>query len=370
MRIWLFPLVLIAALGATPVRAEIQDADYARLNHGIVNQHVIPRYQQFAAATEKLVRAADHTCAAKPATDLDGLKSAFVNAMAAWESIQHVRFGPVEFFSRGSRIYFWPDPRGSAGRQLDELLAKRDAAALEPEAFAKGSVAVQGFPALEILLYGNGASAKLQAANEDAAYRCAVVTAIAHNLNAIGHDLDEEWTGGDDPYGALLDRAGPDELRFRHASEVTVELFKSLYAAVELVADHKLARPLGMSAKSARPRLAEAWRSRQSLNNIRNNLAAAQAMYAGENGGAGISGFVRDVVGDKALDALMTRAFAQTLATANGITVPLEGGSANAQSRPQFDKLLREAKALKLLLTVRLAPALDVPVGFNSLDGD
>jgi predicted lipoprotein len=370
MRIWLFPLVLIAALGATPVRAEIQDADYARLNHSIVNQHVIPRYQQFAGAAEKLAAAADHTCAAKPAEDLDGLKSAFVSAMAAWESIQHVRFGPVEFFSRDSRIYFWPDPRGSAAHQLAELLAAQDAAALEPEAFAKSSVAVQGFPALEILLYGEGAAQKLRAANAEAAYRCAVVKAIAHNLNAMGRDLYGEWTGGDDPYGALLDRAGPDELRFRHASEVTVELFKSLYAAIELVADHKLARPLGASAQAARPRLAEAWRSKQSLNNIRRNLEAAQSMYMGKDGKDGISAFVREVAGDKALDALMTRAFAQTLATAKGITVPLEVGITKAQSRPPFDKLARETKALKTLLVQRLAPALNIPVGFNSLDGD
>jgi predicted lipoprotein len=168
----------------------------------------------------------------------------------------------------------------------------------------------------------------------------------------------------------LRDRAGLDQLRFRDAAEVTVVLFTSLSAAIELVADHKLARPLGTSAKNARPRLAEAWRSRQSLNNIRNNLAAAQAMYGGENGDGGISAFVRDVVGDGALDALMTRAFAQTLATANGITVPLEDGITKAQSRPPFDKLARETKALKTLLTQRLAPALNVPVGFNSLDGD
>ena len=44
-------------------------------------------------------------------------------------------------------------------RMLDEFLAKRDAAALAPDAFSKATVAIQGFPALEALLYGDGGPA-------------------------------------------------------------------------------------------------------------------------------------------------------------------------------------------------------------------
>jgi predicted lipoprotein len=370
MRALIAPFLLIAAaVAATPARAA-EDADYAKLNHAIVNQHIIPRYQQFMTATEKLGAAADKTCAASPATNLDGLKSAFVNAMHAWEGIQHVGFGPVEFFSRGSRIYFWPDPRSTVSRQLDELLNKRDTAALAADSFSKGSVAVQGFPALEILLYGDGAAAKLAASGEDAVYRCTLIKTIAHNLQTMGSEIYGEWTGGDEPYGPLLDKPGPEDLRFHHPSEVTVELFKSLYSVVEIISDHKLARPLGASVQAARPRLAEAWRSKQSLANIRTNLAAAKAMYDGENGSSGISAFVREVAGDTALDALMKRAFTQTLATATDIPIPLEDSVGKAASRPQFDKLAREARALKTLLVQRLAPALNIPVGFNQLDGD
>lgn len=370
MRKMIAPLLLIVTIIAAQPAHAAEESDYAKLNHALVNDHIIPRYQQFMTATEKLAAAADQSCAAIPAKDLAGLKDAFVAAMQAWQGIQHVKFGPVEFFSRGSRISFWPDPRASVGKQIDELLNIRDPDALNPDSFGKGSVAVQGFPALEILLYGEGAEAKLAAAGEDAAYRCAVIKTIAQNLKTMGGELYGEWTGGDDPYGRLLDRPGPDDLRFRHPSEVTVELFKAIYGDIELVADHKLARPLGASVQAARPRLAESWRSKQSLANIRTNLAAAKAMYDGENGGGGISAFVRDAAGDPALDALMKRAFAQTLATATGITVPLEDGVDKTASRAQFDKLSREAKALKTLLTQRLAPALNIPVGFNQLDGD
>lgn len=361
-------LVITLAAAASSSVCAASEENYRRLNQSIVASHIVPRYQAFATAAEALADEADRACASRPAAALEPLKDAFVTAMDSWQSVQHIRFGPVEFFSRASRIAFWPDPRNTVGRQLEELLAKRDAAALAPETFAKGSVAVQGFPALETLLYGEGAAAKLQAAGADADYRCAVIKAITHNLQTMSRDLRDEWTGGDDPYAKLVDRA--DDVRFRHPSDVTIELFKSLYTAIELVADHKLARPLGASPQAARPRLAESWRSKRSLANIRRNLAAAQAMYEGENGSNGISAFVSGVAGDGALDALLRRAFAQTLATANGISVPLEDGVAAAQHRPAFDKLAREAKALKTLLVQRLAPALNVPVGFNSLDGD
>ena len=362
-------LFLAVICAVAPVRAA-EDADYRKLNQVIVSQHILPRYQTFMAATDRLATAAEQTCATRATGELGALKTAFIAAMQDWEAIQHVRFGPVEFFSRASRIYFWPDPRASAATQLDDLLAKEDSNALAPDSFAKSSVAVQGFPALEILLYGDDAGAKLAAGTAAGAYRCAVLVTIARNLQVMGRELDEEWRSGADPYGALLDRAGPDDLRFRHASEVTIELFKALYGDIELVADHKLARPLGASAQAARPRLAEAWRSKQSLANIQRNLAAAQAMYDGENGSGGISAFLRDVIGDSTLDGLMKRAFAQTAATANGITVPLEDGIGKAPTRAQFDKLAREAKALKALLVQRLAPALGIPVGFNQLDGD
>ena len=38
--------------------------------------------------------------------------------------------------------------------------------------------------------------------------------------------------------------------------------------------------------------------------------------------------------------------------------------------RPAVEKLARKAKALRTLLAQRLIIAIDVPLGFNSMDGD
>jgi len=356
-------------LAAAPAMAATEE-DYLALNKSVVAGHVLPRIKAFADAMSALPPAAERACASRNATDIRALQAAFGKAMDGWESIQHVRFGPVEFFSRGSRIFFWPDPRNSVGRQLGELLTKKAAGDITEAAIAKDSVAVQGFPALERLLYDEGAAAKLATKAAEADKACAAARAIAANLATMARDMNAEWSEGADAYALDLEKAGPEHVRFMRHREVTLELFKSLYNAVELVADHKLARPLGASLQAARPKLAEAWRSERSLINIRLNLAAAQALYAGEGKGESPSTFLRDVAGERELDELLTRAFAQTLATAQGIAGTLEAGVGDARARPQFDKLSREVKALKALLAQRLAPALGVPVGFNALDGD
>ncbi len=84
----------------------------------------------------------------------------------------------------------------------------------------------------------------------------------------------------------------------------------------------------------------------------------------------GFGTFVREVSGDAELDALLTRAFAQTRQTAESIDAPLETAVGDPTLRPTVEKLAAEAAALKALLVQRLNVALGIPVGFNALDGD
>jgi predicted lipoprotein len=373
MRRHLAPLLLVlAVLAAWPASAAPSDNDYRRLNEALVTGHIVPRYTRLAEATRGLAEHADHFCAGPTTAGFGPLRQAFEHAVDAWQGVQHVKFGPIELFMRKMRLAFWPDPRNAASRQLDELLASKDAGALTPEALARGNVAGQGLPALERLLYGEDAATKLTS-GADAPFRCEAMRAIAGNLACMAADIRREWTEGGDAQARVMAQAGQAGNRYASPKEATLDLFKSLHAAVELVADHKLARPLGASAQAARPQLAEAWRSRRSLAAIRLNLAAAEAMYLGEGGqkqSLGFSAFVRDTAGNAELDDLLRRAFAQTRATAAGIGEPLEEAVLDPAERRKVAQLAREAAALKTLLAQRLTAALDIPIGFNALDGD
>jgi predicted lipoprotein len=368
-----FPARLVAAtvcvlgLGApAPADAALDDTAYRRVNESLVQHHIIPRYAKLAEASEALHSTVVSFCSAPDPAGLEALKSSYARAGDAWQNIQHVRFGPVELFMRTQRLDFWPDPRDMTARHLNELLGRAEP--VTPEALARGSVAVQGFPALERLLFDDGAAQRLLAADAGAASRCRVLLAVTGNIAEMTRDIAGEWTTGENAYARVIADAGREGSRFAQSRDATQALFECLNAAIEAVAEQKLARPLGNSLETAQPRLTEAWRSGRSAANIRRNLEAAQAMYLGESAD-GFSALVL-AAGDRQLDDLLKRAFRQTLASASAIDTPLADAIRDPARRPAVEKLARESAALRALLAQRLTAAIDIPLGFNSRDGD
>lgn len=352
-------IMAVAAIGLTGLTqpaAALDDTAYASLNRTAVERHILPRYEQMQAAMADLGRTTAAYCSAPGTGKIEDVRAAYHAAVDAWQSIQHVRFGPVDLFFRSQRIAFWPDPRNTIGRQMAEILSKQDADAVAADSLGRGSVAIQGLPALERLIFGSDAG-KLSS-GPDAAFRCRYASAITMNLAAMAKDTLAEWQGG---FARQMQDAGSGNARYPAAKDATLDLFKSLYTAVELVADHKLARPLGASADQARPRLSEAWRSERSLRNVLLNLEAARDMY--------VTAF-SPAVPDKAVDVAIRAEFAAALDAAKAIGKPLEEAVANRSERGRVETLAGKAAALKTLLVQRLPAVLDIPVGFNALDGD
>ena len=350
--------VLLAALPAARPAQAIDAGAYKQLNSDLVTHHVIPRYAALETALAGFDQAAGAYCAAPSNAGFVALRTAYGAASDAWQGVQHIRFGPVDLFMRQQRFAMWPDPRNTVGRQLAEMLKSGERDRISQKSFETGSVAVQGLPALERLLYDDA---------PPAGFACEAVTAISGNLAGMATDVLRAWR---DDYARTVAKAGEAGTHYQSASEATLDLFKSLHTAVELVADHKLARPLGGSAKDAKPQLGESWRSGRSMENIRLNLRAAEALYLGEGGGQGFGHFVRDVAGDKKLDDLFRRAFRQTIATADSVSLPLKEAVKDKDERVKLVQLAKETAALKQLLATRLTGALDIPLGFNALDGD
>jgi predicted lipoprotein len=354
------PVLTILLLLAAHTGRAVEAGTYTALNKAAIEQHILPRYDALVTATVALNEAAHAYCAAPTSRPLKDLQDAFGKAMDAWQDIQHVRFGPVDWFFRSQRFAFWPDPRNTIGKQMAELLSKHQSGSVDPELLAKGSVATQGLPALERLIFGDDAD-KLKS-GADSAYRCRYVEAIAINLAQMAKETRIAWRdGGDKAFAAVMQDSSKSDAPYREPQEATLELFKALYLAVELAADHKLARPLGAALKDARPRLAESWRSERSLRNIQRNIEAAQNLY--------MTAFAM-AVPDKAVDAAIRDAFTTSLAAAGAVKPPLESTVQDKVARPQAEALAAELLALKKLLGERLPPAIDIPVGFNALDGD
>jgi predicted lipoprotein len=360
---------VLTAVNVAAADESERDPVYRRLNASLTEHHILPRYARLAAAGAALDEAARRFCAARETAPLDDVRPAFHAAADAWHDVEHVEFGPMTSRLRAERLYFWPDPRNTTARQLAELLAGRDPGTLTAEGFHRASAAVQGLPALERLLFDEGATAAFRAERDEGRRRCEVLETITRNIGEITADVAREWSAGDAAYRRRIETAGSGNPAYADPKEATQDFLKSLHGALERVASLKLAKPLGTSQGTARPLLTEEWRSGRALRDVRLNMAAARALYLGD-GGFGLSDFVREVAQAREIDGRIRRAFDECIAAADRIPVPLELAVKSPPARPAVERLLKDVRALRHLVAEQLTTALDLPLGFNALDGD
>lgn len=361
-------VVPAAALWFGSAAAEgLSEPDYAQVNAAIVAQHVLPRYEALAEAAEALDAAAEAHCAQSDGDGLDALRAQYQATMDAWMGIQHLQFGPIELFQRGYRLYFWPRGQGRIADAVEELLAARDDSRFLDDAFRKASVATQGLPAMEQLLYSE---ARVFGASGEAQWRCRLLIAISSNLRDMTAEIVADWQGGRVDFARSMAEPEPETGFFGSHKDGTLELFKSFYTGLQLIADARLIPVVGQSVDKARPRMAESRLSERSLRNIVLSLEALQALYLGENGGQGLGALVVESGSDAKLDPLMRRAFEKTLETAQAIEPPLAEAVTDPARRGQVETLRTQATAMKQIVETRMAKALGLGVGFNALDGD
>ena len=375
-----FVVVIFAILGSAVVFAakaagehtRIPPGAYQRVNESLVRHHVLPRYRSFAGATTHLREAVGALCEAPAEDALDRARNAYHEAMDAWMAMQHLQFGPLEQKLRTHRVYFWPQARGRVGDAVADLLGSGGEDILSSERFSGTSVAVQGLPAAEHLLFVRGDA--LAVDGEAGSAACRLLGAVSRHLEEIAHAALEEWTiaaAGSRPasYADLMLEPGPGNVDFASSKDATLLFFSALHTGLSLVAEVKVTPMLGDDPGNARPALAESRASGRSTRNIAINLEALQAMYVGEEG-TGLGEIVAASNEDQALDPLMRKAFRLTLENARSIDAPLETAATDPNLRERVEKLSLQVRALRQLVRTRVAESLDLAVGFNALDGD
>ena len=333
---------------------------YARINAALVERHVLPGYERLAAATKGFARGVTEACGDADGTNLVALRARFHEVMDTWMAVQHLRFGPVESFTRGQRFYFWPEARGKVRKAVGDVLAISDTESLAPARFAGVNVAVQGLLTVELLLFGD------EPPLADRKH-CALLTAIAHNLHNMAADILADWSVGGGGFATVVASAGPTNAQFASHKEATLAFFKSLHDGLQLLAEARIKPVLGGSLAEAQPRFAESRLSGRALRNIVINLKAFQGLY-GDVANPGLGAITQNV--DPKLDRLLRKAFRVTIATARSIEQPLDEVVVDMALRPQAEKLRTQVVALGQIVRTRLSQTLDLAAGFNALDGD
>jgi uncharacterized protein len=328
----LFPITAPPAFAA-----EAQESAYRTAARKLVaEQYLKPLAEQTAALEES----ASRYCAGH--LDLAAMRASYNAAIDAYMRIQWLNFGPVVLFDNTYRLNFWPDGRNAITRQLAALRSNPATFTTADFDLAKQSVAVQGLPALERLLFEEPLAS---AGTPD----CQLIQGIAANVMKISAGYVQNWQR-------------LDEMPSADAKEFDQSMFSALQEHLEAIADRKLARVLGPTPDQSQFRAAEAWRSQRSLRNVRINLEAVRQLLL-ESG-----------------DRTWTEALAHTevpplFEEAEDIlkayeAMPMEQAVQDAAARVPLERLVMILREIRAAMVKQLAPAIGVTVGFNSMDGD
>ena len=316
----------------------------------VVDEVIVPGYADLVTSAEAQQAQWQAFCPAPSSAGMASLRDAYQRTADAWSSIELVHYGPIAEDFRGERLSFWPERKNAVEKALKASLAKADDTSLAPETFRKGSAGVQGLPALERLLFSDGATEADFNGNAEARFRCKLGSAIATNILAIAREVQAGWAEGD---SAISRRLTAPEI----AGGLKAALATDLLGAYVLIKDKKLDPAMGKDPADTRPKMAEGWRSGRSLRAIQLNLQATGAILR----------ILADGMPKKDSTALRNNDTA--LRVAKRLSGDLGTLAAGPQRRDLI--LLRDAADAAGKRAFEEVPlVLGVTVGFNSLDGD
>jgi len=353
-----FPIMLAADAGAAP-QASAQPAQATAIALAVSDEFAIPAYRRLAEASGAQADVWAAFAAERENRDIESLRRAYHDSCDAWAEAQIIRTGPIVLFLRYERFAFWPDARNGTQRALDALIASNDPSDLLPENLATNHVAGQGLTAMERLLYGGDDPASaLTAANEEAERRAAVGLAFARNLNGIANEVLTDWTVEGGVRDMIAAGSGWNNL-FADGDEAARLLLTDLVGAFRLMHDVKLLPVLGEDIETARPLMAEAWRSARAKRNLALNLSASRALN-------GV--FAQRLSATRR--AQLEESFDISTAAIAALSENFGDNAGNPQRRAGIESARDAIKATQLLIAEILPADLGITLGFNALDGD
>jgi uncharacterized protein len=344
----------VLALQLAPVCAAEPPSHYA-LVQAALEKSIVPGFETLGNSAARLPDAIAKICAKGDDAARTEAANAFRDTVAAWAGVAYLRFGPLADGGRRERMSFWPDPRGIMNRQLRQLIASNDATVIDGGALAKQSAAVQGLPALEVLLTDTDAPL---GPGEASAFRCKLAGAIAVNVRSLAHELSDDWTKSGGWKDKML-RPGSDNTVYKEPQEAASELVKALLVGIQLVADSEIKPRL--DEKTAATFTGPFAKSNLSRDYFQSGVASLGRLYDS----MALESYLAD---DKAWVKNWAGGAWRTLKASDGA-----GGGVDAAAsgdKPPVRKVFDMLSGLRKLAAAEMTVAAGLTVGFNELDGD
>ncbi|MEP7241120.1 MAG: imelysin family protein [Devosia sp.] len=353
----------VLSLAATAAPAAEPAIPSETIIRSAIDNAIRPGFAAFAVTTAKLRSDVAALCATPSADTLEAARAQFAVTVLAFARVEFIRLGPLGESGRLERLLFWPDPRGFVLKQVQAALAAKDATATDPATLKGKSVALQGFGALEFLLFGSGAESLATAGDP---YRCAYASAIAGLDDSIAAEISREWNeeGPDSAVGHMLDPQ-PDADDYRTPTEVLEKLAGVLIDGTETIRDQRLTPVIGTADGIIKPKSALFWRSGLAVPLIAADFAGLREFFVGarfpEALNAGQHGWVSS-------GTLFE--FDNAARDAATVTDPIALAVTDERQLRALKALSIVTGSLDTLIGDNLAAALGLSSGFSALDGD
>lgn len=355
MKSMLFAGLMLPALFTSALAAAPEDLG-RRLADGYARPAMTALNQQASALHGQL----QSWCQKPDAAGARQVDAAFGALAQAWSRVAFLRFGPLVQGNRFERLSFWPDTRGVMPRQVQSILAAADPAVLADGALAARSVAVQGLPALEFMLYADPALLK-QTGGDTFAYGCQFATAVAANVKTLSGELQQAWSA-ESEFGRQFTQPAKDNDLYRSRQEVAAEAMKALSTGLQFARDVNLVPVLGADAQAARPKRAAFWRSGQTAAALAASLQGMRAFY--------VAGGYSFAAGSQGLADTLKHELDQAGKLIASVPADAEQAFTAEEPRSALTLAVMVLKNAKDVVDQDIAPALGVTIGFNALDGD
>jgi len=354
-----------------PVGAGTANERLGRILSALGDQVALPAYAALTTAMAGLEGDAAAFCDAPSADRLRTAQAGWRSAMAAWISASIPQFGPIRDDNRNLRTEFWPDANNNVPRSVEQLLAGADP--ITADQLATRSVAAQGLPALEQLLFDPDADPLAPFLDATSGRRrCDAVRAMATNLRGVAADVETAWRPSRGGYADALARSGANGGAYPSRATAIEDVVNSLITVVERTKNDRLGKPLGLDGGSPALARAESQRSRTSLSNVANALQGLRRFYLGGDGteqGFGFDDFLR-LGGEGSLDGEIQRLLDDSISHARALPPSLSDVVADPARRAEASQLFSEVTQLTQLIKNDLSEATGVVPGFNENDGD
>lgn len=304
-------------------------------------------YTQLMAEARNLSIKTNEYCETSGDDILNAVKAEWKSAWFAWQRVRFVGFGPVEKDNLSSQFQFWPDPKNLVANKVNSYLKSETPLSLD--FLTTAGVTVQGFPAVEFLLFDEEFQKSSLAL--PSARSCELLSAVTARIRYNSTTLAQGWQDFRSQY---LDN-----------DEYTAITIKSAINAIDFIRDHRLGAPMGIEDNEERNHTqADAWRSKTSLATINASFQGLQSFF--------LPGLITALEAEDAkseLDAVKN-GFADIREQLDTLPDDISSLLADDQGYARLQSVYGQMTELEQVMSEQVAPALGIVRDANSSDGD